>query len=376
MRESLNAELDRWMREGLIEPSQADRIRAFEAARVTGVSWPVRLALVFGAVMIAAGVLLFVSAHWDSLSPAARFAIVLATLAALHLAAAAPGVVDAPSVRTALHAIGTIALGGAIFLTGQIFNLNERWSTGIFLWAAGAAIGWLLIDDEPQFALTAILVPAWLFSEWVIISDRGGWSGLRPLPAGLFLLAVAYLTADDRVIAARRVTVLRWIGAIALLPCGVFLWEAAHQPAFGTVGDAPLSPAWLALGWGVALAAPLAVAFVVRNRGAWLNLMVAVWTLVAVNLWRVTGTLALYRWFAIGAIALAAWGVRESRPERINLGTIAFALVVVAFYFSEVMDKLGRSASLVAFGILFLAGGWMLERMRRRLIEQAAGARS
>jgi len=90
-------------------------------------------------------------------------------------------------------------------------------------------------------------VPAWLFSEWVIISDRGGWSGLRPLPVGLFLLAVAYLTADDRVIAARRVTVLRWIGAIAPLPCGVFLWEAAHQPAFGTVGDAPLSPAWLAL---------------------------------------------------------------------------------------------------------------------------------
>jgi len=34
MRESLNAELDRWTREGLIEPRQVDRIRAFEAARV------------------------------------------------------------------------------------------------------------------------------------------------------------------------------------------------------------------------------------------------------------------------------------------------------------------------------------------------------
>src|SRR2546422_10149822 len=117
MRESLNTELDRWTREGLIDRGQAERIRAFEATRATGVSWPVRLALVFGAVMVAAGVLLFVSAHWGSLSPAARFAIVLATPAALHLAAAAPGVGEPPSVRTVLPAVGTLALRGAGFFT-------------------------------------------------------------------------------------------------------------------------------------------------------------------------------------------------------------------------------------------------------------------
>ena len=58
MREPLNNELDRWTREGLIDRDQAERIRAFEAARATGVSWPVRLALAFGGVLIAAGILL------------------------------------------------------------------------------------------------------------------------------------------------------------------------------------------------------------------------------------------------------------------------------------------------------------------------------
>jgi cytochrome oxidase assembly protein ShyY1 len=32
------------------------------------------------------------------------------------------------------------------------------------------------------------------------------------------------------------------------------------------------------------------------------------------------------------------------------------------------MGKLGRSASLVGFGLLFLLGGWQLERLRRKLV--------
>ena len=72
--------------------------------------------------------------------------------------------------------------------------------------------------------------------------------------------------------------------------------------------------------------------------------------------------------------AWCAWGIRDGRVERVNLGAVLFAATVVAFYFSEVMDKLGRSASLIGLGILFLAGGWALERARRRLALQAREA--
>jgi hypothetical protein len=50
-----------------------------------------------------------------------------------------------------------------------------------------------------------------------------------------------------------------------------------------------------------------------------------------------------------------------------------FAATVLTFYSSQVMDKLGRSASLIGLGVLFLAGGWMLERARRRLVVRARG---
>jgi hypothetical protein len=91
---------------------------------------------------------------------------------------------------------------------------------------------------------------------------------------------------------------------------------------------------------------------------------------------RVAGTAALYPWWALGALGLAAWGVREARSERINMASAIFACTVLVFYFSEVMDKLGRSASLVGLGIVFLAGGWALERVRRRLVLQTRGAQS
>ena len=40
-----------------------------------------------------------------------------------------------------------------------------------------------------------------------------------------------------------------------------------------------------------------------------------------------------YAWFAIGAVGLCAWGFRDARPARINLGIAGFALTVLAFYF-------------------------------------------
>jgi uncharacterized membrane protein len=76
-----------------------------------------------------------------------------------------------------------------------------------------------------------------------------------------------------------------------------------------------------------------------------------------------------YALIAAGAVFLAWWGVKERSKALVNYGIAAFALTVAWFYFSSVMDKLGRSLGLIALGVLFLAGGWMLEKMRRRLIE-------
>jgi hypothetical protein len=69
--------LERWTTAGLIEPSTAERVRAYEAQqeKTQGLRWPVVLAIGLGGLLLGAGVLLFVAAHWDRLSPGERFRV-------------------------------------------------------------------------------------------------------------------------------------------------------------------------------------------------------------------------------------------------------------------------------------------------------------
>ena len=143
------------------------------------------------------------------------------------------------------------------------------------------------------------------------------------------------------------------IGGLALIPCTVLAIGWSYHDTRTTL---PAS-LWV-LGWSVALVLPLALAAVLRGRSAWMNLLAALWVVVLGN-FRAQDAPA-YLWCALGSIGLVAWGLTEGRRERVNLGVAGFALTVLSFYFSTVMDKLDRSISLIGLGILFLGGGWAL----------------
>jgi uncharacterized membrane protein len=362
--------LTRWTAAGVVDDDTAARIRAFETSHASASrwNWPVWLALGFGALTLAAGVLLFVSAHWENLSPLTRIALVTSLVAVFHAAAA--GVAERfPAMSVALHAVGTIALGAGIYLAGQIFNLEEHWPGGLMLWALGAALAAALLKAWPQTALVGILAPAWLVSEWLVAIEHHNWSGdLEPLATGLFLLAIAYFTAarSGTTPDPHRRTLIR-LGGLALPFATLFLSITAFEPrVFGPHSSEPL----FGIGWIVAIGLPLILATIARRRIPWLQLGAVVWVLFFVQLEPLIGETALYVWLALGAAGLAWFGVSESRVEHINMAAALFAATVVAFYFSNVMDKLGRSASLIGLGILLLAGGWGIERMRRGLVLQ------
>ena len=75
--------LTRWQSASVLDAEAADRIRAFEAeqTRPAGLRWQGMVALILGAILLACGVVLFVSAHWDELGPGARFALVMGMVA-------------------------------------------------------------------------------------------------------------------------------------------------------------------------------------------------------------------------------------------------------------------------------------------------------
>lgn len=369
--------LERWVAANLIDRVTADRILRFEKdASKEGLRWPAILAIGFGALMLCAGILLFVAAHWDRLSPAERFALVLAMVASFHLAASWTGV-KSPWLGMALHVAGTVCLGAGIYMAGQIFNLEEHWPGGIMLWALGAALAWLVLRQWPQALLASVLIPWWLVGEWDVATEVYRGPAWNIASQGLLLLAIFYISASPRVSDRALRLGLVWVGGLSLIPAiGDVMFTGDSSTWYYIATRAASLPSSLALlGYATAYLPVLLLALLIRKNRSLSMFAAAVWVVllgVVSRQPRPEHSPATYLVIGLGACAFCYWGVQENRKLFINLGTAIFALDVISFYFSDVLDKLDRSLGLILLGALFLAGGWLLNRVRGRLIERAA----
>jgi hypothetical protein len=379
--------LNRWQSAGVLDAETAGRIRVYESEQ-TGLAglrsermgWQGVVALLLGAILLACGVVLFVSAHWNELGPAARFVLVICMVAVFHLAGGFARK-DYRGLSTALHAVGTVSTGAAIALVGQIFNIQEHWPGAVLLWTIAALTGWILLHDEAQQILTLLLFPAWILSEFSFYAD--GHIG-QAVYVGRFLIiwSILYLTFF---LGSRRKAVqgiLLAAGAIALVYGTIFVldgwrsWSAEQTfLPFGT-------RLW---GWAVIAILPICIS-VFRLRKSFIPVAAALVVSLALpwcmrswmenvnyglysrNVLRTEPNLLAHALVAAFAIFISWWGVRQASKALVNLGIVGFAIAVSWFYFSNIFDKVGRSLGLIGLGVLFLAGGWALEKTRRGLV--------
>ncbi|MGD0857879.1 MAG: DUF2157 domain-containing protein [Terracidiphilus sp.] len=384
-----DAMLNRWQKAGVLDAEAARRIRAFELelTRPAGLRWQGMVALILGGILLACGVVLFVSAHWDDLGPGLRFALVIAMVAVFHLGGAWARE-HFHGLSTALHAVGTVSTGAAIALVGQIFNIQEHWPAAILLWAIAAAAGWILLQDEAQEILTLLLFPAWILSEFSFAAE--GHIG-EDIYIGRLLIvwAVLYLTVY---LGSKRKVVQGILFAIAAIASVVGIvdlmegWQSWGQQTFLPFGtrvwgwiDIAAVPLCLALIRPRKSLAPVAVAIAFSIPLPWCQ---RVWTVyydyrnTHGSYVRHEPNLAAHALVAAFAIFLIWWGVHQASKALVNLGIVGFAIAVGWFYFSDIFDKVGRSLGLIGLGILFLAGGWALEKARRRLIDRMGQSNS
>ena len=223
--------LTRWQSAGVLDAATAARIRAHESQSASkdspGLKWQGITALILGAILLACGVVLFISAHWDQLGPAARFTLVCAMVAVFHIAGgfARPKFLG---LSTALHAVGTVATGAAIALVGQIFNIQEHWPAAVLLWALAALAGWVLLRDQAQQTLALLLVPAWIFCE---LSFRMSGHIGEDVYMGriLFAWAILYITffiASKRKAVQGILFALSVIGAVTGIVIMLSSWQS------------------------------------------------------------------------------------------------------------------------------------------------------
>jgi uncharacterized membrane protein len=283
-------------------------------------------------------------------------------------------------LSTALHAVGTLSTGAAIALVGQIFNIQEHWPAAVLLWAIAALAGWILLHDEAQQTLTLLLFPAWLLSEFSYYAE--GHIGAN-VYAGRFLIAWAVLYLTFFLGSKRQIVqgILSAVGAIAAVTGVVVLldgWNSWGNQTYLSLG----TRTW---GWVFIAVIPLLFAVfkffksVIPVAAAICFSIALPWCLTIKTYHNDFGefhntythsepNLAAHALVAAFAVFIIWWGVRQTSQVLVNLGILGFAIAVGWFYFSDIMDKFGRSLGLIGLGVLFLAGGWALEKMRRKLL--------
>jgi uncharacterized membrane protein len=385
--------LKRWQSAGLLDTDTADRIRNWESvqappriARVpepkaetrdSGIAWQGKVALILGGILLASGVVLFVSAHWDQLGPGMRYALVMAMLTIFHLGGGFTRQ-KYPATSTVLHAVGTVSTGAAIALVGQIFNIQEHWPAAVLLWAIAALFGWMLLRDQAQQTLTLLLIPSWLICEWNYAMENRIGADVY-FGRFLFVWAILYLTVF--IGTERRVVrgILFASSAISAV-VGVFMLLESWRSWSGMQPCPQLhTRIW---GWMIIAAIPILFSLA-RMRKSTVPVLSAIAFVIALP-WctrllpiRYSGayygsnpepSLLAHALVAGFCVFLIWWGVRETSRGLVNLGIVGFGATVAWFYFSDLFDKLGRSLGLIGLGILFLAGGWVLEKTRRGLL--------
>ena len=375
---SLSDQLRRWLQAELIDADVAQAIQQWEDSQlkqskhpsVRHLALPIRLSILLGSLLLSAGLLLFVSAHWDQMPPLWRMSLLLFIVIALH-AGGAWFAERFQLMALGLHAVGTVAFGAGVFLCAQIFHLDVLWSFrwGLLLWCFGAAAGWMLLRQWPQLALLSLLLPGWITAMIIFEVDRFSSSepdwAVVPIAAGALLTSLTYFTAPDRRPLTAARSVLMWMGGLALVPAAV-TWAVVATgldlPALG-------QPLWLSLlVWIVMLGGPVILGWWLRPHRFWPLALAAIWMFLDLVI-QVQGFSVLsFAWWGVGSVGLMLWGSTEARAERVNLGTVLLATTLIGFYFTEVIGRFDRSLSLLGLGLFFLVGGWGLNRLRQALL--------
>ncbi|HET9508136.1 MAG TPA: DUF2157 domain-containing protein [Gaiellaceae bacterium] len=387
--ERLGRESERWVAEGLITAEQAAALRArYEGASAVREEPRGRAAsalAVVGAAAVGFGVIGFLAANWEAMSHGLRLALITAAVGGAY--AAGYELRDRtgrlPRVGEALYLLGVLLFGAALFLVGQMYNVEAHDPLALLIWAVAAAVVALAVRS-PAVAVAALLIfTAWVgFEAGTALEDSGEDATALAVLAVLYggalyglgtvaleRIRAPWLTETRLAVAGRRLGLL-------IAAAGLFVFtfaEAADE--LGSAGrslDGWLQAALLLVA-AVALASAVALALGARRsgRGEAAVFAVAVALLLIGVFAGGSGDLyALLFNLVFAALALGAIlsGYLNDEPWLVNLGVALVAIDLVARYFDVFWSALPRSLGLILAGILVLAIAWGLERQRQRLL--------
>jgi uncharacterized membrane protein len=390
---------------GLITGEQRDQIIAHFGLKEEGSKFLVIISFI-GAVLIAAGIVLLISAHWNEIPRGVKIAIGIFLMLGAHGAGGwlRAGGGDASSPKhsgswlsqsrgqyrktgEALQFLGSALFLANIALVGQIYHLESRPPNAFLLWLLGiAALPWLL-RSKAQFVLFLAALSVWFGCE---INERD---------------SLIYFSNESQVLAYALLG-LNFLGAGYLLRRTAFPGFAPVAENFGLLGllafAYPLTWAGF-LSWShgdaslcrwllpaLAALAVIMIAAGIRNlpgltrqwRYTWAGaLAVAAGLLCAAffapreRLWFWTNTFDAVN--AVATLALFVFcllqiqaGLQLRSRWLVNLGVVFIVLDIISAYFGLFGTMAVTGLMFVVSGVFLILFGVYMEKKRRSLLQK------
>ena len=406
---------------GLITGEQRDKIIAHFNLKEDGGNKFLAIVSIIGAILITAGIILLISAHWDEIPRGVKIAGGLALMLCAHgggwwLRGSGTGILPVrssddgspapqkltgkmpvplsgkyPKTGEALHLVGSGLFLANIGLIGQIYNLVSRPPNAFLLWWVGiAALPWLL-RSKAQHVLLLLAFGIWFGLE---VNERNGW---------------IYCGSDERQILLYSLLGLIYLGAGWLLRRGAFADFAPPTEKLGLLAFLvfffPLTwkdnfnwrsgdiNNWIFPALGLVALALLAAgiknlrALTAQWRWTWFAALFGMMVFMATawfGLWQTDfgGGPQYYFWgqswtYLIATLALFVFcllqiqvGLQERSTFLVNLGVVFVALDIIAAYFSLLGSMARTGLMFLISGIFLIVFGVYLEKKRRKLMKQ------
>ena len=373
---------------GLITGEQRDKIIAHFGLKDEGIKFLVIISFI-GAILIAAGIALLISAHWDEIPRGVKIAAGIFLMLGAHGAGWWLREIHGKYRKTgeALQFLGSALFLANIALVGQIYHLESRAPDAFLLWMLGiAALPWLL-RSRSQFVLFLIALSVWFGCE---INERDSLIyfsnesqvlayallGLNFLGAGYLLRRTAF---PDFAPVAEKIGALgllffayplTWAGFLSwshddaslcrwLLPAMAGL--AVVTTAAGVRNLPGLTRQWR-FTWAGALAVMaglLCAAFFAPRERHWFGS----------DSYDTVNAVASLALFVFCLLQIQA-GLQLRSRFVVNLGVAFTGLDIISAYFGLFGTMARTGLMFVVSGVFLIVFGVYLEKKRRKLMKQ------
>jgi len=381
-----------WRAAGALGPDQAERLlatlapspaprRAADNERKLGRG--VTILVNLGAIILAAGLLIFFGSNWIEFGRAAKIGSILALTLFFYVAGfelTREGRFSFPKLGLALVFLGCVMFGTDIVLLALIYDLTAEhaWSF-LVQWIAWLAVAYVVRSRLVLF-LGLIGITTWFGAE-VGYCWGGYWLYLgRPfhfIGLGVTLIAVGGVHAWR----GRREFAAAWalVGLLLVYLSTLILSIFDLQKSFRLEMSTAPSLVWLLFSVPYVLAIVMLV--VIHFKWQRVSLaeppaMLALLLLVALTIVSVVAITPHSRelWFILLLTLLTSagiyLGIAWESPVFLNTSLVFFAVNVYTRFYEYFWDAMPKSLFFVVGGAALILGGVWVERMRRRVVRQ------